>query len=121
VYTAGCPAAGWAVLLPRIASGISYWRANNFLDPNLWQNDFGAPVEIQKLLAIMANATTGAALASADAAYVIALLQRGSDPMWHSNQAARCAHRQRIARRGRLRQDVGQHGGLAAAWGLPHG
>jgi hypothetical protein len=55
---------------------------------NWWQNDFGAPMEVEKLLVVMANATTGAALAPADAAYGIALLQRGSDPMWHPKPTA---------------------------------
>ena len=83
VHCGGCPQTNKTDLQSKIASGISYWKANNFLDPNWWQNDFGAPMEIEKLLVIMANSTTGPPLGAVDTAYCISLLERGSDPMWH--------------------------------------
>ena len=82
VHCGGCAAAGRPALQAKIASGISYWRTNNFLDPNWWMNDFGAPMAIEKLLVVMANSTTGPPLAPADAEYGITLLKRGTDPMW---------------------------------------
>ena len=82
VHCGGCAAAGRPALQAKIASGIAFWRTNNFLDPNWWQNDFGAPMAIEKLLVVMANATTGPPLAPADAEYGITLLKRGTDPMW---------------------------------------
>jgi hypothetical protein len=82
VHCGGCAAAGRPALQAKIASGISYWRTNNFLDPNWWMNDFGAPMAIEKLLVVMANATTGPPLVAADAEYGITLLKRGTDPMW---------------------------------------
>lgn len=83
VHCSGCSTTNRTDMQAKISTGISYWKANNFLDPNWWQNDFGAPMEIEKLLVTMANSTTGPPLSAADAAYCVSLLERGSDPMWH--------------------------------------
>ena len=83
VHCSGCTASGHATALQAsIAKGIGFWRKNDFLDPNWFVNDFAAPMQIEKLLVIMANATTGPPLATADAAYGITLLKRGTDPLW---------------------------------------
>ena len=98
------------MLLPKIISGMQFWKANDFLDPNWWvavccshfsascvaaeppaapparwYNDFGVPMALQGMLVILANTSSangGAALPKDLAEYGLSLLARGSDPMW---------------------------------------
>ena len=79
-------AGGKAALLPKIVSGMEFWKANNPLCLNWWFNDFGVPMTLDKFLVIMANTTSangGAALPQELFDYGLVLLSRGSDPMWH--------------------------------------
>ena len=79
-------------LLPKIISGIEFWKKYNPLCPNWWFNDFGVPMAVDRFLVIMANVTSAsgnAMLPQPLFAYGLELLSRGSDPMWRPPPAAR--------------------------------